>query len=96
MENIRGSVLMVVAMAAFAMEDMFVKSASTHLAVATLGKYLLNVCDLSGYVAPRIAPDGPERDGACLRPSERPGLGVTPDESVLGAPIFSLREEQAA
>jgi len=27
MENIRGSVLMVVAMAAFAMEDMFVKSA---------------------------------------------------------------------
>lgn len=71
-------------------------AASTHLAVATPGKYLLNVCDLSGYVAPRIAPDGPIRDGACLRPSERPGLGVTPDEAVLGPPIFSLREEQVA
>ncbi|OWY15806.1 EamA family transporter [Thioclava sp. JM3] len=36
MENLRGSVLMVIAMAAFAMEDMFVKSASTHLAVGVV------------------------------------------------------------
>ncbi|MDF2139929.1 DMT family transporter [Paenirhodobacter sp. CAU 1674] len=33
MENLRGSILMVVAMAGFALEDMFVKSLSTRLAV---------------------------------------------------------------
>ena len=36
MENIRGSILMVAAMAAFAMEDMFVKSASSHVAVGVV------------------------------------------------------------
>ncbi|MDD8023063.1 MAG: DMT family transporter [Paracoccaceae bacterium] len=33
MENLRGSILMVIAMAGFALEDMFVKSLSTRLAV---------------------------------------------------------------
>ena len=71
-------------------------AALTHLAVATPGKYLLNACDLSGYVTPRLAPDGPERDRASLRPSERPGLGITPDEAVLGTPILTFRRERAA
>ncbi len=47
----------------------------------------LNACDLSGYVHPRIAPDGPEREAATLRPSERPGLGVSPDPEILGEPV---------
>ncbi len=64
-----------------------VTAASAHLAVATPSRYLLNVCDLSGYVAPRIAPDGPERKEGRLAPSERPGLGVTPDEAVLGEAV---------
>ncbi len=62
-------------------------AAVAHLAVATPERYLLNACDLSGYVAPHLAPDGPLRQDASLGPSERPGLGVTPDESILGDPI---------
>jgi len=65
-------------------------AAIAHLAVSTPPKYLLNTCDLSGYVSPRIAPDGPERIDAGLAPSERPGLGITPDISVLGDPILTL------
>ncbi len=64
-----------------------VTAASAHLAVATPSRYLLNVCDLSGYVAPRIAPDGPQRQDGRLAPSERPGLGVNPDEAVLGKAV---------
>ena len=66
-------------------------AAVAHLAVATPPRYLLNVCDLSGYVAPRIAPDGPARASGRLAPAERPGLGVTPDEAVLGAAVAVYR-----
>jgi L-alanine-DL-glutamate epimerase-like enolase superfamily enzyme len=62
-------------------------AAAAHLAVATPPRYLLNVCNLSGYVAPHIAPDGPRRDNGRLAPSERPGLGVSPEESLLGEPL---------
>ncbi|MEM7128058.1 MAG: enolase C-terminal domain-like protein [Chloroflexota bacterium] len=62
-------------------------AAISHLAVSTAPKFLLNCCDLSGYVSPHIAPDGPLRDEAKLGPSERSGLGITPDPDILGAPI---------
>ena len=62
-------------------------AAVAHLAAATPGRYLMAACDLSGYVRPPLAPDGPRRDTARLRPSERPGLGISPDEPVLGEPI---------
>jgi len=62
-------------------------AAAAHMAASTPAKILLNACDLSGYVAPHIAADGPLRDNASLRPSEKPGLGVTPDPDVLGAPV---------
>ena len=62
-------------------------AAVAHLAVSTAPKYLLNCCDLSGYVAPHIAPDGPRRATAMLAPSESQGLGITPDRDVLGDPI---------
>ena len=62
-------------------------AAVAHLAATTPGPYLMAACDLSGYVRPQVAPDGPRREAARLRPAERPGLGVTPDESVLGEPI---------
>jgi L-alanine-DL-glutamate epimerase-like enolase superfamily enzyme len=66
-------------------------SAVAHLAVATEARYVLNTCDLSGYVGPRIDPDGPVRHNATLAPNEGPGLGITPDPAVLGAPILDLR-----
>lgn len=65
-------------------------AAAAHLAVSTPPKYLLNVCDLSGYVTPRVAPDGPIRKNATLAPSELVGLGVTPDPDVLGQPIATI------
>ena len=65
-------------------------AAVAHLAVSTPEKYLLNACDLSGYVTPHVAPDGPLRENAQLQPSDRPGLGVTPDHRVLGSPLLSI------
>ncbi|WP_350335546.1 mandelate racemase/muconate lactonizing enzyme family protein [Coralliovum pocilloporae] len=65
-------------------------AAIAHMAVSTAPHLVLNTCDLSGYVTPHIASDGPQRDNAMLKPSERPGLGITPDTDVLGTPILSL------
>jgi L-alanine-DL-glutamate epimerase-like enolase superfamily enzyme len=50
----------------------------------------MNVCDLSGYVAPHVAPDGPKRKNGRLAPPEGAGLGITPDLDVLGAPALEL------
>ncbi|MGB0439630.1 MAG: mandelate racemase/muconate lactonizing enzyme family protein, partial [Paracoccaceae bacterium] len=62
-------------------------AALLHLGAATDPRHVLNVCDLSGYVAPRIAPDGPVRDNGRISPPSGPGLGVSPDPDALGAPI---------
>ena len=67
-------------------------AAVAHMAVSAEPKYLLNACDLSGYVTPHIAPDGPRRKNATLQPSDRPGLGVTPDRDVLGRPIATISQ----
>ncbi len=64
-------------------------AAVAHMAVSTPEKYVMNACDLSGYVTPHVAPDGPLRKNARLQPSDRPGLGVTPDKAILGEPILS-------
>ena len=65
-------------------------AALAHLAITIPPRYLLNVADLSGYVHPHVAPDGPRREGAQLKPAERPGLGVTPDLDVLGNPVATF------
>ncbi len=62
-------------------------SALLHLAASTDPKFLLNTCDLSGYVAPRIAPDAPVRNNGKITPPQGIGLGVTPDLDALGSPI---------
>jgi L-alanine-DL-glutamate epimerase-like enolase superfamily enzyme len=70
-------------------------AALAHLAVSTPQAYLLTACDLSGYVTPSIAPDGPRRERATLKPSEAPGLGVTPDPAVLGEPLAVFEEKES-
>jgi len=65
-------------------------AACLHLGASTDPNYVLNVCDLSGYVAPRLAPDGPVRQNGTIAPPEGPGLGVTPDRAALGAPDLIL------
>ncbi|MEM9708607.1 MAG: enolase C-terminal domain-like protein [Pseudomonadota bacterium] len=67
-----------------------VTAASLHFAASTPQGSLLNTCDLSGYVGPRVAPNGPTRTNGRIVPPEGPGLGVTPDRSVLGAPIMEI------
>lgn len=67
-----------------------VTAAALHLAASTPPSRLLNTCDLSGYVGPRIAPDCPVRMDGRIAPPEGAGLGITPDLDVLGTPILEL------
>ena len=67
-----------------------VTAASLHFAASTPHGSLMNTCDLSSYVAPRICPQAPERHEGRIAPPEGPGLGVTPDPDILGTPILEL------
>lgn len=67
-----------------------VTAASLHFAASTPQGSLLNTCDLSSYVAPRICPDAPVRENGRIAPPEGPGLGVVPDLDVLGTPVLEL------
>ena len=61
-------------------------AAALHLAASTPARALLNTCDLSHYVFPRLDPAGPMRRAGRIAPPEGPGLGVTPDPEALGPP----------
>ncbi|MEM9031247.1 MAG: enolase C-terminal domain-like protein [Pseudomonadota bacterium] len=65
-------------------------AAALHLAAATDPAMVLNVCDLSGYVAPRLAPAAPVRNNGRITPPNGPGLGITPDRDQLGPPDLIL------
>ena len=65
-------------------------AAALHLAAATRPDSVLNVCDLSGYVTPRLAPGSPERNCGAIYPTDRPGLGLEVDEDRLGEPLMVL------
>ncbi|MEO0391424.1 MAG: enolase C-terminal domain-like protein, partial [Pseudomonadota bacterium] len=65
-------------------------AALLHLAAATPPGAILNTCDLSGYVAPRLAPDAPTRDHGTIAPPDGPGLGITIDPDRLGTPVLTL------
>ena len=61
-------------------------AALLHLGASTDPLRVLNVCDLSHYVSPRLAPEGPARRNGRIAPPEGAGLGVRPDREALGAP----------
>ena len=65
-------------------------TAALHLGASTKPRYLLNVCDLSGYVAPRLDENGPTRADGKLAVPHKPGLGITPDPDILGQPVASF------
>lgn len=65
-------------------------AATLHVAASTPRQSIMNVCDLSGYVTPRIDPEIPSRRNGRITPPVGPGLGVSPDPEVLGAPILEL------
>ena len=61
-------------------------AALLHLAASTPPARILNTCDLSGYVSPRLDAGAPVREKGRISPPEGVGLGVSPDMSVLGDP----------
>lgn len=65
-------------------------AAALHLAAATDPGRIQNVCDLSGYVAPRLAPSAPSRAQGRIAPPDGPGLGITIDTALLGPPDLIL------
>ena len=65
-------------------------AAALHLGIATDPARVLNVCDLSGYVAPRVAPTAPVRTNGRISPPEGAGLGIIVDAVALGAPDVVL------
>lgn len=65
-------------------------AAALHVAAATPPASIMNVCDLSGYVTPRLDPEAPSRDNGRLAPPQGPGLGVWPNADDLGDPVLSL------
>lgn len=67
-----------------------VTAAALHLGASTAPGSLLNVCDLSAYVAPRLDANAPVRRAGRISPPTGNGLGVAPDLSVLGAPATTF------
>ena len=65
-------------------------STALHLAAATPERLVLNVCDLSGYVSPRLDQNAPSRRMGKLRVNEAVGHGVNPDRDLLGEPLAIL------
>ncbi|WP_282608551.1 mandelate racemase/muconate lactonizing enzyme family protein [Pelagibius sp. Alg239-R121] len=61
-------------------------AAALHLAAATPPDAVLNVCDLSGYVSPRLDPAAPVRKNGRIAPPDGLGLGVAPELDALGEP----------
>ena len=64
--------------------------AAIHLGAATPRHAIMNVCDLSHYVGPRLDQSAPSRLDGHISPSDASGLGVMPDEDRLGAPVLTL------
>ena len=61
-------------------------AAALHLGASTPERALMNVCDLAGYVSPRLDENGPVRKDGRIAPPEGVGLGVAPDPDALGKP----------
>ena len=59
-------------------------AATLHLGISTPPERLLNVCDLSGYVHPRLDPKAPTRENGRIALPSGIGLGVMPDLDLLG------------
>ena len=66
-------------------------AASLHLGASARPRCLLNVCDLAGYVRPRLDKNAPVRNNGRIAVPQTPGLGAVPDESLLGKPVAEFK-----
>ena len=64
--------------------------AAVHLGASTKTSNLLNVCDLAGYVKPRLDKNAPARKNGRISPQNNPGIGVNVDEKTLGKPLTTI------
>ncbi|NIR61411.1 MAG: mandelate racemase/muconate lactonizing enzyme family protein [Gammaproteobacteria bacterium] len=62
-------------------------AAALHLALSTPPGCVLNTTDLHNYCTVQVAADGPVVAAGRMTIADAPGLGVTPDPAVLGAPV---------
>jgi L-alanine-DL-glutamate epimerase-like enolase superfamily enzyme len=65
-------------------------AAVLHLGISCDPNRLLNVCDLSSYVSPRLDAKIPNRNNGRISAPESIGLGVNPDLDLLGQPDLIL------
>ena len=65
-------------------------AAALHLAASTPPARLMNTCDLSGYVEPRLCPEAPTRHQGRIAPPTGPGLGIVPDPDLFGPADLTL------
>ena len=66
-------------------------SAALHVGASTQPQFIMNVCDLSSYVAPKLDEGLPLRDNGHIKAPSGIGLGVSPDLDRLGAPIAIIQ-----
>lgn len=67
-----------------------VTASIAHLAQSTPADFVFSATDFNSYGTVTIAPDAPQRVNGRMQAAERPGLGVTPDRAVLGAPVLEV------
>jgi L-alanine-DL-glutamate epimerase-like enolase superfamily enzyme len=64
-----------------------VTAAIAHLAHSTPERFRFSATDFNSYVTVSNAAGAPRRDKGTMRAADRPGLGVTANRDVLGAPV---------
>ena len=67
-----------------------VTAAIAHLAASTPEEFCFTATDFNSYTTVELAPDAPRRVRGRMAPSDAPGLGVTPDRALLGAPVWEI------
>ncbi|MHA7871138.1 MAG: cis-3-hydroxy-L-proline dehydratase [Hyphococcus sp.] len=67
-----------------------VTAAISHLAQSTPASAFFSATDFNSYVTTSIAAGAPTREHGCMKASDQPGLGITPDLAVLGDPVFTI------
>ena len=69
---------------------LFITAAIAHLAHSTPTRYLFSSTDFNSYVTVTFADGAPRRQNGRLAASSAPGLGVSPNVSLLGAPAIEV------
>ncbi len=67
-----------------------VTAAIAHLAQSTPADFVFSATDFNSYGTVVMAADAPRRVHGTMTASDAPGLGITPDPTVLGEPVLEV------